>query len=133
MMVDLTPLQENAVKLYIQGATKSDAYRQAGYDVSNSTDKTINEAASRLFSDSKVLARMSELKQELAEEFKYTVRDAVKELDEIVLLAKADNQFSPAVSAIGKKIDMFGLEAPKTVKLEGTIGEWLASLQNRGK
>lgn len=66
------PVLENArherfVQNLIKGITQRIAYRDAFPD-NNSNDKTIDEAASRLFNDSKVHARYEELVNELKEE-----------------------------------------------------------------
>ena len=61
----LTAKQEEFVQNIIQGMNQADAYRLA-YPNSKSSDKTIQEAASRLMKNSKVLARLTELRQELA-------------------------------------------------------------------
>ena len=61
----LTANQEAFVQNVIQGMSQMDAYRSA-YPNSKSSDKTIQEAASRLMKNSKVLARLTELRQELA-------------------------------------------------------------------
>lgn len=60
----LTANQENFVKNIISGMSQADAYRSA-YPNNKSSDKTIQEAASRLMGNSKVLARLNELRQEL--------------------------------------------------------------------
>ena len=66
------PILENArherfVQNLIKGITQRIAYRDAFPD-NNSNDKTIDEAASRLFNDSKVHARYEELLQQLENE-----------------------------------------------------------------
>jgi phage terminase small subunit len=61
---ELTSLQERAAQLYVlEGKTKSDAYREAGYSVENSTDKSVNELASALFANPKVSSRVEELRE----------------------------------------------------------------------
>ena len=66
------PILENArherfVQNLIKGITQRIAYRDAFPD-NNSNDKTIDEAASRLFNDSKVHARYEELLEQLENE-----------------------------------------------------------------
>lgn len=66
------PVLENArherfVQNLIKGITQRIAYRDAFPD-NNSNDKTIDEAASRLFNDSKVHARYEELLEQLENE-----------------------------------------------------------------
>jgi terminase small subunit-like protein len=57
----LTPKQEAFATACAKGENASEAYRGA-YDASRMTAKTVNEAASRLLANSKVSARISELR-----------------------------------------------------------------------
>lgn len=61
----LTENQEQFVQNILQGMNQADAYR-AAYPNSKGSAKTVHEAASRLMSNSKVIARLTELRQELA-------------------------------------------------------------------
>lgn len=61
----LTENQEQFVRNIIQGMSQADAYRSA-YPKQKMADKTLHEAASRLMSNSKVIARLKELRDELA-------------------------------------------------------------------
>ena len=73
----LTPKQEKFVQSLIQGMSQADAYRSA-YATKNMSDKTIHEAASRLVADSKVSARLSELREMMTKE---TIMSAQKRLE----------------------------------------------------
>lgn len=73
----LTPKQEKFVQGIIQGMSQADAYRSA-YATKNMSDKTIHEAASRLVADSKVSARLSELREQMTKE---TIMSAQKRLE----------------------------------------------------
>lgn len=73
----LTPKQEKFVQSLIQGMSQADAYRSA-YATKNMSDKTIHEAASRLVSDSKVSARLAELRKQTTKE---TIMSAQKRLE----------------------------------------------------
>jgi phage terminase small subunit len=61
----LTANQEQFVQNIIQGMSQADAYRLA-YPKQKMADKTLHEAASRLMGNSKVLARLKELRDKLA-------------------------------------------------------------------
>ena len=63
----LTPKQEKFVQGIIEGMSQADAYRSA-YSTKNMSDKTIWENASRLMADSKVQARVKELREQLTNE-----------------------------------------------------------------
>lgn len=73
----LTPKQEKFVQSLIQGMSQADAYRSA-YATKNMSDKTIHEAASRLVADSKVSARLSELREQMTKD---TIMSAQKRLE----------------------------------------------------
>ena len=61
----LTAKQEAFCQNIIQGMSQADAYRSA-YPNTRMADKTVIEAASRLMANSNVLARINELRGELA-------------------------------------------------------------------
>jgi phage terminase small subunit len=73
----LTPKQELFVQSIIKGMSQADAYRTA-YATKNMSDKTIHEAASRLVADSKVSARLSELREQMTKD---TIMSAQKRLE----------------------------------------------------
>lgn len=84
----LTPKQETFVQNIIQGMSQADAYRSA-YSTNRMSDKTIHEAASRLMADSKVSARVSELRQQLT---KSTIMSAQERLEWLTELIKSDEE-----------------------------------------
>ena len=73
----LTPKQEGFAQEIIKGKSQADAYRSA-YSCKNMSDKTIHEAASRLMADSKVSARVKEIREQVTKE---TVMTAQKRLE----------------------------------------------------
>ena len=73
----LTPKQEVCVQKIIEGLSQADAYRSA-YSTKNMSDKTIHEAASRLMADSKVSARVKELREQITTA---TIMSAQKRLE----------------------------------------------------
>lgn len=73
----LTAKQEAFVKNIIDGMSQADAYRKA-YPNQKMSDKTIHESASRLMSNSKIIARLKELRQEL---IKPTIMSAQERLE----------------------------------------------------
>ena len=74
----LTPKQEKFCQAIVQGYNQSEAYRLA-YGVKNATAKTINERASRLMGNSKVVARVAELRapviQQVQDEYARWLQD----------------------------------------------------------
>jgi phage terminase small subunit len=73
----LTPKQEKFVQGIVQGMSQADAYRSA-YSCKKMSDKTIWENASRLMADSKVKARVQELRGKLE---KSTIMTAQQRLE----------------------------------------------------
>ena len=100
----------------------SEAYRLAGYST-NATPKTINEAASRLLKDSKVVARLSTLRERAVKKTLVTVESIAAELDEARALALSAevSQPSAAISASMGKAKLYGLIIDK--KLLGSDPE----------
>lgn len=78
----LTPKQEAFVNAIIEGKSQADAYRSA-YSTKNMSNKTIWENASRLMADSKVKARVQELRDQIAEEGIMTAKERLKLLTRI--------------------------------------------------
>ena len=79
----LTEKQEKFVRCLVEGMTQADAYRSA-YSTKNMSDKTVHEAASRLASDSKVSARLSELRGQLTQGTIMTAQERLKWLTELI-------------------------------------------------
>ena len=80
----LTPKQEKFVQGIIEGMSQADAYRSA-YSTKNMADKTIWENASRLMSDSKVKARVQELRDKVMTPSIMSAQERLKWLTKIVL------------------------------------------------
>ena len=78
-MAGLTAKQESACLKYLECGDKSEAYRHA-YKTSQMKDKTIHEAACRLFADRKVTARMTELRAAIEKRTEITVDRVLNEL-----------------------------------------------------
>jgi phage terminase small subunit len=79
----LTAKQEEFAKAIAEGMNQSDAYRSA-YSTNRMTDKTIWENASRLMGDSKVLARVKELRDMAAKSTIMTAQRRKEWLTEII-------------------------------------------------
>jgi phage terminase small subunit len=123
-MAGLTIKQENFCLSYIQTDNASEAYRKAGYS-KNMSDKTVNEAASRLLKASKVVARLEELRKPIIEKHNVTVESILKELEEARQLAMLPDingkaQPSAAVSASMGKAKLAGLIVDKQ-QTEGSL------------
>jgi phage terminase small subunit len=84
----LTAKQEAFVQKIIEGYSQADAYRSA-YSCKRMSDKTIWENASRLMADSKVAARVMELRNELA---KPSIMSAQERLEWLTQLIKSEDE-----------------------------------------
>lgn len=86
----LTAKQEAFVQNIIQGMSQADAYRSA-YDASRMTDKTVHEKASLLAGQDKVKARLSELRDKLANENIMSAQKRMEWLTGLIHNAEASN------------------------------------------
>ena len=109
MATKLTPKQEAFCLSYIETGNASEAHRSAGYGP-NMSDKTRNEAASRLLADSKVLARVEALQAEHRKRHDVTVDGLTEELEQARAKAMTDPKGAgAAVTAIMGKAKLHGL------------------------
>lgn len=79
----LTAKQELFAQNIIKGMSQADAYRSA-YSTSKMADKTIHENASRLANDSKVSARINELRGQLTKETIMSAQERLEWLTEAI-------------------------------------------------
>lgn len=75
----LTPKQENFCQAYIRLGDKSAAYREV-YSTDKMKPKTVNEAATRMFYDSKITARIEQLQSEVKKRNDVTIDEIVSVL-----------------------------------------------------
>lgn len=83
----LTAKQEAFVQNIIQGMSQADAYRSA-YPNQRMSDKTIWESASKLMANPKVITRLTELREQLANE---KIMSAQKRMEWLTGLIKSDD------------------------------------------
>lgn len=84
----LTANQEKFVQCIIEGMSQADAYRTA-YPKQRCSDKTIWENASRIYNNSKVQARLKELRDQLA---KPSIMTAQERLEWLTKLIQSDEE-----------------------------------------
>jgi len=94
----LTAKREKFCQGIVSGMSQSDAYRDA-YSTKNTSTKTIWENASRLADNSKVKARIAELRQPVAEKAQITLESHLDDLMKLRNLAVQEKQVSAAISA----------------------------------
>ena len=122
MMLDPKP-EAVAVGL-AAGMTQSAAYRKAFPNSLKWKDKTVWEWASRLASESKVRARVEELRAATAEASLLTLKDHAAELARLRDVAESANQLSAAITAEVSRGKACGLY---TEKVQHSVDEGSAS------
>lgn len=86
MPKELTPKQEKFSEELADGKNYSEAYRNS-YDTGNMKPETINRNACILAQNSKIKARVAELRAKIEEKLIYTAQQSFKKLEEIQNLA----------------------------------------------
>lgn len=105
----LTANQEQFVQNIIQGMSQADAYRSA-YPKQRMSDKTLHEAASRLMSNSKVIARLTELRNELAKPSIMSAQERLEFLTQVINGTKGEKAFEEAGG------ELIEVEVPASMK-----------------
>ena len=117
----ITPKQEKFAQCVADGMSQAEAYRTA-FDVSpGSKPETSQANASRLMADSRISARVYELRNKLSEKALWTREDSVRALKEIADRLSGDEKVSDAVAAIKELNAMHGFNAPAKVELSGEL------------
>lgn len=88
----LTAKQEKYVQGLVAGLSQREAYKEAGYKVSNMTNQSIDSVASRLLRNVKVLSRYRELLKEHSNMTLWTREAAFNEYEWLKNRAKKDIQ-----------------------------------------
>lgn len=143
---NLTPKQETFVQRLFAGDSQREAYK-AAYGNINMKDEVIDVRACELAKNSKVKVRLEELQKEAANAVIWDKARSLRELAEIVSIAKGnavketdegkidyvDNGLlNAATKAIAELNKVLGLNAPEksevdstvTVIMEGDIGDY---------
>ena len=107
-MADLTAKQEGCCLDVIGEKSQAAAYR-ANYRAERMSDKTIWEAASRLMANSKVAARIKELRAKATERAVETIDSLVKEYNKNRVAAFKFGQSSGMNAATTGKAKLLGL------------------------
>jgi len=108
----LTRNQEGFVQSLLKGLSQRKAYK-ANYKCKTMSDKTIDEAASRLFHNSKVNARFHELNDKLMEKAEQegllSATDVLRKINELILRnEKRDDKVAlEALKTYGKHHKLF--------------------------
>jgi len=94
----LTAKQEAFCLSFVESGNASDAYRKAGYS-GGMSDKTVNEAASRLLKNSKVVARIAAIRKPAADAMQMTLEGHLKRLQDLSEIAERRGQMNAAIAA----------------------------------
>ena len=111
----LTPKRELFAQKIVEGMSQADAYRSA-YSCEKMSDKTIWENASRLMADSKVLARVNELREQISKESIMTAQKRLEWLSEVI--RSEERMTSDKLRAVDIMNKMEGLY---TTRIEGNL------------
>lgn len=105
----LTAKQEQFAQGIASGLNQSDAYR-AAYSAGKMKPETVQQTASRLMTDRKVSARVTELRAELANKSLWTREQSVAVLKEVV--EACDAKHTDKIGAVKVLNEMQGFNAP---------------------
>lgn len=116
----LTQKQEQFVQNILTGMSQADAYRSA-YPNNKMSDKTVWEAASRLMSNDKVVARLNELRNELAKPSIMTAQERLKWLTDLINGEEDTNAKLKAIDIMNKMQGEYVQKVEANVTNEVTI------------
>lgn len=97
-MTDLTIKQENFCLAYIETGNASEAYRRV-YDVSKTSDVSINRLAKQLMDNIKIASRIAELRKPVIERAQITLEQHLADLKILRDKADAAEKYGPAIQA----------------------------------
>ena len=115
--VKLTAKQEAFAQGIADGLGQADAYRMA-YDAEGMKDSTVYSNASRLMNDSKIIARVAELKAQVAERQLWTREMSVKGLISAYRIALEAKTSTGMTAAVKELNIMHGFNAPTQHSVE---------------
>lgn len=117
----LTPKQEVFAQKIVEGMSQADAYRSA-YSTKNTSDKTIWENASRLMADSKVKARVQELRDKIATKSIMTAQERMEWLTRLIYNEEeGTSEKLKAIDLLNKMDGEYVQKIAAEVKSETTI------------
>lgn len=117
----LTHKQERFAQAVADGMTQADAYRTA-YSAVNMKPSTVQENACRLMADSKIAARVAELRSKLAQKQLWTREKSVAGLVKAFRVAEGAGNAAAMTGSIKELNAMHGFNAPSKVDLSSSDG-----------
>lgn len=115
--VKLTAKQETFTQGIADGLGQADAYRIA-YDADGMKDSTVYSNASRLMNDSKIIARVAELKSQVAEKQLWTREMSVKGLMSAYRIALEAKTSTGMTAAVKELNIMHGYNEPTKLSVD---------------
>lgn len=115
-MTKLTAKQEKFCQAIADGMTQADAYR-AAYDADRMKDNTIYPLASKLMKNSKITARIAELREAVQEKQLWSREMSVKAL----VQAYKEGGGSVKVAAVRELNAMHGYNEPAKLNVSGNM------------
>lgn len=96
----LTARQEAFCQTIVNGLNQTEAYKFAGYAIDNKLPATVHQAASRLAANSKVAARILELRSAVRAHSVWSTERLLAELEANLENAQRDRKFHAANKAL---------------------------------
>lgn len=127
----LTPKMEGFCLAYIESGKASDSYRKF-YSTKNMKPETVHENACRLLKNSKVAARIAEIRKPAADKAGVTLEQHLIDLKRLRDLAEASEKYGPAVTAEMARGKASGLYVDKIdLNVTDALAERLARAKGR--
>lgn len=108
----LTPKQEAFCLAYLKEGNASEAYRQS-YNSEGMRPETINRNAKALLDNSKITARLDELRRPVVKAAQLTLQSHLARLEELSRKAEEAEQYSAAITAETNRGKAAGLYTEK--------------------
>lgn len=132
----LTHRQESFAQAVAKGLNYTEAYRAAGYAVTKKTPKSINECASRLANDIKIVSRIEQLRAPAVQAAEITVEYIVRGFKNAVELAEETGNagaMTGAYKEIGKISDLYPAERQEVNVNNDALTEALRKGRDRSR
>ena len=94
----LTPKQKAYCQHLVDGLNQTDAYKAAGYSYENMKPDTVYQAASRLAANSKVMARIQELRDQITGRKAWSFARGMDEVENHRRNSRTDQKSKPVTS-----------------------------------
>lgn len=107
--LNLTPRQEQFAMEFVATGNAAEAYRRAYSRSRTWKENALYNRASELLKHGEVMVRVEQLREDARGSHEVTIDNVVREYNAIIALAFELKQAGPAITAITKKAELFGL------------------------